>query len=195
MLNNLSKKSYCLLVLIAAALVYMGAVRLHEWRVQKKEAQEIAAQNDGEPFTFQQIPVSLAAPEPELMQNPVKYRRPYPEIYIEDAPLTSEQQIQQAQETIASIVEDFKNNPSVIRFNQDLQAASDGEVQDLVDLSTQNLQQIVQRNPEVSKVVEKYVKNEDFMKILQEIFNNPQFKQSVEELQGESATQQKQPAQ
>ena len=173
----------------------MGAVRLQEWYTQKKEAQDIAAQNDGDPFTFQQIPVSLAAPDPEFMQNPVKYKRPYPEIYIEDVPLTLEQQAQQAQETIASIVEDFQNDPAMIRFNQDLQTASQGEVKDLVDLSTQNLQQIVQRNPEVSKVVEKYIKNEDFMKALEEIFNNPQFKQSVQQLQGESVTEQKQPAQ
>ncbi len=191
----MSKTSYCLLALMAAALIYMGAVRVQEWRAQQKEAEELAAQNDGNSFTFQKIPVSLAAPEVELMQNPVKYQRPYPEIYLEDTPLTPEQQIQQAQETIASIVEDFKDETSLKQFNQDLQAASDGEVKDLVDLSTQNLQQIIQKNPEISGVVSKHAKQADFAKVLKEIFENPQFQQSVKELQGESASMQKQPAQ
>ena len=97
-----------MLGVIATALMYMGAVRLHEWYTQYKEAQEIAAQNDGELFRFQQIPVSLAAPEVELMQNPVKYQRTHTEIYLEDTPLTQEQQVKQAQDTIVSIVQDFE---------------------------------------------------------------------------------------
>ena len=52
----MSKKSYFLLGIIAIALMYMGAVRLQEWYTQHKEAQEMAAQNDGELFRFQQIP-------------------------------------------------------------------------------------------------------------------------------------------
>ena len=191
----MSKTSYFLLALIAAALIYMGVVRLQEWRAEKQEIQEIADKNDGSPFTFQQVPVSLAAPEAELMQNPIKYQRSFPEIYLEDAPLTAEQQIEQAQETISSIVEDFKNEPAVVQFNQDLQDASSGEVKDLVDLSTQNLEQILQKNPEIVRVVEKHAKNVDFASVLKEIFENPQFQQSVKELQGEEALTQKQPAQ
>lgn len=180
---------------MAIALIYMGAVRLQEWRTAKQEMQEIADRNDGNPFTFQQVPVSLAAPEVELMQNPVKYQRPFPEVYLEDAPLTAQQQVEQAQETIVSIVEDFKDEPAIIEFNQDLQEASQGEVKDLADLSTQNLQQILQKNPEINRVVEKHMKDVDFAKILGEIFENPQFQQSVKELQGESASTQKQSAQ
>ena len=164
-------------------------------RGERKEEQEIASHNDGNPFTFQQIPVSLAAPEVEWVQDPVQYKRTYPEIYLEDTPLSPEQQLQQAQETIASIVEDFKNDPAMEEFNKDLQAASNGEVKDLVDLSTQNLQQILQQNPEVSHIVEQHAKNVDFAKVLKEIFENPQFQQSVKELQGESPLMQKQAAQ
>lgn len=191
----MSKTSYFLLTLIAAALIYMGVVRLQEWRAERQEIQEIADKNDGNPFTFQKVPVSLAAPEVELMPKPVKYRRPLPEIYIEDAPLTEQQQIEQAQETISSIVEDFKDDPAVVQFNQDLQEASSGEVKDLADLSTQNLEQILQKNPEIAQVVAKHTQNVDFAKVLQEIFENPQFQQSVKELQGESAAMQKQSAQ
>jgi hypothetical protein len=191
----MSKISYCLLGIIGAALIYMGAVRLQEWYAQRQAEQEIAAQNDGEPFTFQQVPISLAAPEVELMQSPIKYQRPYPEIYLEDIPLTQEQQIQQAQDTIESIVQDFKDEPALKEFNQELQQVSKGEVQGLADLSTQNLQQILQKNPEISHVVEKHAKEVDFAAVLDEIFSNPQFQQSVEQLQGKGRTPQKQAAQ
>ncbi len=176
-----------MLALMAVALIYMSAVRLWEWRAARLEEQEIAAQNDGDIFTFQRIPISLAAPEAEPMRKPIEYQRPYPEIYLEDAPLSAQQQKVQAQETIASIVEDFKNEPAVIQFNQELQEASEGEVKDLADLSTQNLQQILLKNPQIIQIVEKHAKKADFSKILQEIFENPQFQQSVKELQGEDA--------
>ena len=191
----MSKVSYCLIALIVAALLFMGAVRVREWYTQRQEEKEMASQNDGNPFTFQQVPVSLAAPEIEAVQTPVKYKRAFPEIYLEDAPLTTEQQVQQAQETIASIVEDFQSDPAVAQFNQEVAEASQGELNGLVDLSTQNLQQILKQNPEVARIVEKHAQNADFAKALQEIFENPQFQQSVKELQGESPLMQKQPAQ
>lgn len=180
---------------MAAALLYMGAARLHEWYAQHQQEKQIAAQNDGEPFSFQKVPLSLAPAEVEPMQNPVKYQRPFPEIYLEDTPLAPAEQVQQAQETIKSIVQDFADEKSLQQFNQELQAASQGAVQDLVDLSTQNLQQLLQQNPEIDRVVQKHVKKPDFSKILKEIFENPQFQQSVQELQGPGTTAQKQPAQ
>ena len=191
----MSKTSYFLLALITAALIYMGAVRWQQWRAEKREKQEIASQNDGTPFTFQQVPISLAAPEVELMKTPVKYQRSYPEIYLEDAPLAPQQQAEQAQKTIVSIVEDFKNEPAVAQFNQDLQKASSGEVKDLVDLSTQNLQELLTKNPEIGQVVQKHSADVNFAKVLKEIFENPQFQQSVKELQEKGAATQKQPAQ
>ncbi len=187
----MSKTSYALIGLMVTALVYMGAVRFQEWHSARREAQVVAAQNDGEPFSFQQLPVALAAPEIELMQNPVKYRPKYPEIYLEDTPLSAEDQTQQAQETIASIVQDFNQEEALTVFNQEVQTASQGSVQGLTDLSTQNLQQLLQQNPEIAHVVSKHAKNPDFNKILQEIFANPQFQQSVRQLQGDSAVLQK----
>lgn len=191
----MSKTSYGLLALMVAALIMMGAVRAREWYMQYKTAQEIASENDGTPFTFQQVPVSLAAPEAEAVPNPVRYKRGYPEVYLEDTPLAPQEQAQQAQDTIASIIEDYKDEPSLAQFNADLQQASHGEVKDLVDLSTQNLQQILQQNPEIAHVVEKHAKEVDFTKVLEEIFNNPQFQQSVKELQGKNSHMQKHPAQ
>ena len=191
----MSKTSYFLIGIIVAALLYMGAARLHEWRAQRLAVQEDALRNDGEPFSFQQVPVSLAAPEAELMKNPVQYQPQYQEIYLEDAVLSAEQQMQQAQDTIVSIMQDFANEPALQEFNRELQAASAGDVQNLADLSTQNLEQILQKNPEIQQVVSKHLKDQDFSKLVQQIFNNPQFQQSVQELQGPSHTVPRQSAQ
>ena len=188
----MSKTSYGLIGLMVAALLYMGAVRFQEWRFARQEQQEIVSQNDGQPFSFQQVPLSLAAPEVEPMAEPVKYRPKYPEIYLEDTPLSAEEQTRQAQETITSIVQDFDQDGALAAFNQELQDVSQGRVQGLADLSTQNVQQLLQQNPEVAHVVAKHAKNPDFDKILQEIFANPQFQQSVRQLQGNSAVLQKQ---
>lgn len=178
-----------------AALLYMGAARLHEWRAQRLAVQEDALRNDGEPFSFQQVPVSLAAPEAELMKNPVQYQPQYQEIYLEDAVLSAEQQMQQAQDTIVSIMQDFANEPALQEFNRELQDVSAGDVQNLADLSTQNLEQILQKNPEIQQVVSKHLKDQDFSKLVQQIFNNPQFQQSVQELQGPGHTAPRQSAQ
>ena len=180
----MSKTSYALIGLMVAALLYMGAVRLYEKWEQHVEAQNAAALANADPFSFQHIPVSLAAPQVEPMQTPVKYQRALPEIYLEDTPLTQSQKDQQAQDTLVSIVEDFKADPAVEQFNQDLQSATQGSMQNLADLSSQNLAQFIEQNPQVRQVVQKHLNNKDFAAKINEIFSNPQFQQSVRQLQG-----------
>lgn len=180
----MSKTSYALIGLMVAALLYMGAARLYEKWEQHIEAQNAAALADGEPFSFQQVPLSLAAPQAQPMQAPVQYQRALPEIYLEDTPLSQEQKDQQAQDTLVSIVDDFKADPAVAQFNQDLQTATQGTMQNLADLSSQNLAQFVQQNPQVMQVVQKHLNNKDFAAKINEIFSNPQFQQSVRQLQG-----------
>ena len=191
----MSKISYAFIGIMVAALLYMGAVRLYEKWEQQVEAQNAAALVDGEPFSFQQIPLSLAAPQAEPLQTPVKYQRAVAEIFLEDTPLSQEQKDQQAQDTLISIVEDFKTDPAVARFNQDLQAATQGNMQNLADLSSQNLAQFVQQNPQIMQVVQKHLNNKDFAAKINEIFSNPQFQQSVRQLQGnpQRPVQQSQP--
>ena len=188
----MSKTSYALIGMMVAALLYMGAARLYEKWEQRIEAQNAAALVDGEPFSFQQIPVSMAAPQADPMQAPVKYQRVVPEIYLEDTPLTEPQKNQQAQDTLASIVEDFKADPAVAQFNQDLQTATQGNMQNLADLSSQNLAQFVQQNPQIVQVVQKHLNNKDFAAKINEIFSNPQFQQSVRQLQGNPQQMQRQ---
>ena len=180
----MSKTSYALIGLMVAALLYMGAARLYEKWEQHIEAQNAAALVDGEPFSFQHVPVSMAAPQAQPVQAPVKYQRVMSEIYLEDEPLTEPQKDQQAQDTLASIVEDFKTDPAVAQFNQDLQTATQGTMQNLADLSSQNLAQFVQQNPQIMQVVQKHLNNKDFAAKINEIFSNPQFQQSVRQLQG-----------
>ncbi len=180
----MSKTSYALIGLMVAALLYMGAARLYEKWEQHVEAQNAAALVDGEPFSFQHIPVSMAAPQAEPMQDPVQYQRVLPEIYLEDPSLSKEQKDQQAQDTLSSIVDDFKADPAVAQFNKDLQTATQGDMQNLADLSSQNLAQFVQQNPQIMQVVQKHLNNKDFAAKINEIFSNPQFQQSVRQLQG-----------
>ena len=184
----MSKTSYVLIAIMATALLFMGAVRLREVHVRNRQAAEDASQHDGEPFSFQHIPVSLAAPEAEMPMAPVEYHPQGQVIYLEDTPLTPLQKRKQARDTISSILADFQRNATLAGFNQEIQQASNGEVRGLEDLSTQNLEQIVQKNPQIKGVVEKHLKNPDFAKMIDEIFQNPQFQQSVQTLQQTSAS-------
>ncbi len=179
----MSKTSWFFISVMVAALMYMGAVRWHEWKTAMQEAQEAAARQDGEPFSFQHIPVSLAAPQTEALPTPVLYRPHHAEIYLEDTPLTADAQQAQAHDTITSILADFKDEPALAQFTQEMQAATHGQVQGLEDLSTQNLAQVIQQNPQIAGVVEKHLKNPDFAKLIQDVFQNPQFQKSVKELQ------------
>lgn len=180
----MSKTSYALIGLMVAALLCMGAVRLYEKWEQYVEAQKAAALAEVDPFSFQHVPVSLAAPQIEPMQTPVKYQRTLPEIYLEDTPMTKEQKDEQAQDTLVSIVEDFQTDPAIAQFNQDLQIATQGNMQDLADLSSQNLAQFIEQNPQVKQIIQKHLNNKDFAEKINEIFSNPQFQQSVRQLQG-----------
>ena len=180
---------------MVTALLYMGAACLYEKWEQYAQAQQAAKLADGEPFSFQHVPLSMAAPQAEPMQAPVKYQRVLPEIYLEDTPLSPEQKDQQAQDTLVSIVEDFKADPAVVEFNRDLQIATQGNMQNLADLSSKNLAQFVQQNPQIVQVVQKHMKNKDFAAKINEIFSNPQFQQSMRQLQGDPKNSMPQPQQ
>ncbi len=177
----MSKTSYALIAVMVSALLYMGAARLHEKWKQYKEAQDAAALATTEPFSFQHKPLSLAAPQVTPMQDPVQYQPQYPQIYLEDTPPDTATQQQQAQSTLFSITQDF--DADLKSFNQDLQAATQGQIQNLADLSSQNLAQLVQENPQIVKVVQKHLNNKEFAAKINEIFSNPQFQQSVQQLQ------------
>ena len=177
----MSKTSYALIGIMVAALIYMGAARFYEAWQRRAEATRQLQANDGEPFSFQHKPLSLAGPQVELMQDPTPYEPQVPPIYLEDAFPDADTQRRQAQATVSSVTQDF--DADLQSFNADLQTATQGRVQNLADLSSQNLSQLVQENPQIVKVVQKHLNNREFAAKIDEIFSNPQFQQSVKELQ------------
>ena len=180
----MSKLSYTLIAIMAAALIFMGAVRGYQL-YQRKTAQweeERALAQDA--FSFQNVPVSLAAPQAEVMPFPVRFdASSHQDVFLEDAPLAPEQEVRQAQDTIASILEDYKDDENLRSFNRELAAASSGRAVDLSALSGGDLHQLLQANPEISSVVSKHMQNPDFAKTVQQILTNPQFIKSVQDLQ------------
>ena len=169
----MSKTSYALIAIMAAALLYMGAARVYQVYERKVAEREAAAVSS---FSFQNVPVSLAAPQAEPVSYPVAFEP--------DAPLTEEQKVQQAQDTIVSILDDYKDDPNLQQFNRALSQATQGKVDNLGVLSGDGLAQILQENPQVGQVVAESMKNPEFAKTVQQIFTNPQFIESVKQLQG-----------
>ena len=190
----MSKLSYCLIAIMGAALIFMGAVR--GYQAYEKRAQELAEAeaNDGTPFSFQHIPVSLAAPQGAEPNRPVPFNPAQSAIFLEEAPLSAEQRKQQAQETISSILADYQQDPELQRFNQDLFAATQGTASDLSALGGENLAALLKENPQIAQVVQQYMQNPNFAQTVKQIFANPQFVESIRQLQGAAAATQAQNA-
>ena len=179
----MSKKSYALIIIMLAALAYMGGFRLYQ-AYQRKAEQRAAEAAAGTAFTFQNVPVSLAAPMPEPVNRPVEFAPAQSAIFLEAGNLSEEQKNQQAQDTITSILEDYSQEPAMQKFNEDLAAATQGNVEGLGALSGVELVKILKENPQVSQVVQENMQDPDFAKTIQQIFTNPQFVESVKQLQG-----------
>ena len=211
----MSKTSYTLIAIMITALLYMGAVRGYQFYQEKAALWEEERQNDGNAFTFQNVPISFAAPQAEPVARPVRLPEQNSsisilsdaqleqasstdtrvdgagvlvpanggEVFLEDAALPADKQIQQAKDTLRSIVQDYKDEPEIKAFNKELKKVTHGQAVDLSSLGGGNLQQVLKDNPQIQDVVSKHMKNPDFARKVQEIFSNPQFVQSVRELQ------------
>ncbi len=179
----MSKTSYFLIAVMLAALIYMGAVRGYQM-YERKAAEKAALDSvSGNAFTFQNVPVSLAAPIAEPMAKPVVFDASNTAIFLETAPLSDQQKKQQAQDTIESILEDYQEDPLIQNFNRDLSAATGGNVKDLGALGGVELVKILKENPQVSQVVQQNMQNPEFAKTVEQIFTNPQFIESIKQLQ------------
>ncbi len=180
----MSKISYILIAIMAAALIFMGAVRGYQLYQRKTAQWEAEREQAQSAFSFQNVPVSLAAPQAEPMSLPVRFApSSVQDVFLEDAPLSPEQEVRQAQDTIVSILEDYKDDEQLQSFNRDLAAASSGKAVDLSALSGRDLKQMLQDNPEIAVVVGKHMQNPDFAQTVQQILTNPQFIKSVQDLQ------------
>ena len=179
----MSRTSYALIAVIVAALLFMGAVRGYQFYAKKAAQWQEERDAQTQPFTFQNVPLQLAPPEAEPVSKPVLFSGVKQDIFLEDAPLAEEEQTQQAQDTLASILSDYKDDPNLRAFNQELKQATQGKAIGLEDLGSVDLGQMLEKNPQISEVVSKHMQNPDFAKTIQQIFSNPQFIQSVQQLQ------------
>lgn len=179
----MSKVSYFLIALIITALLFMGAVRGYQFYEKKAAQLEAERAANQQTFSFQNVPLQLAPEGPEPVSRPVLFSERKQDIFLEEAPLNNQQEVQQAQDTIESILADFREDPNLQAFNKDLKDATDGNAVDLRGLSHGNLSEILQQNPEISAVVTKHMQNPDFAKTIEQIFSNPQFVESIQALQ------------
>ena len=174
----MSKLSRFCIFIIVVGLAFITGVRWY--RTYEEKVRQEAAQ-DSVGTTFQNVPVRWgpAEIEPSVLQ-------PFPssntEVFLEDK-LTLDQQQQQAQQTIVSILNDYKETPQIQAFHQDMQQATGREDITLEQLSAANVSAILQQYPQLQEVLSKHSQNPEFTKTLQEIFNNPQFIESVKILQ------------
>ena len=173
----MSKTSYVLIAVMAAALLFMGAVRGRQWYEERQDrAEQERLEREGA-FSFQHVPISLAPKVAPQSYGFKEYKMPS-DILI-GKPLSSQAQVRQAQDTIVSIVEDYQQEPSVQSFNRDLSQASGEKAADLTALSSGDLTELIQTNPQIRSVVDKHMRNPDFAKIIEQIFSNPQYQRSV----------------
>ena len=172
----MSKTSYALIFIMVVTLACMGAFRGYQWYQHRVEV-----------YNEQHPAPSLFAPETNELppQAAVKRWQPAQEdVFLGDQPLSEVLQEQQARETIESILNDYRMDPIFRKFNEDLERVTNGKIKSFSELSTQSLTQILQENPEIEELVRNNETKEDFVKVLQEIFSNPQYQKSVQRLQG-----------
>ena len=171
----MSKTSFLLIGIMAAALCYMGAVRAYQFYETRVEQQQRAEAENNVPFMH----ITREDPRP----SPTTWQPPAEDIFMEQKPLSAALEEQQAKETIESIINDFRTEPALRQFNEDLKRATDGRVNSLDELSNQSLAQIMVQNPQIGEVIRQNLQNKDFARIVEQVFSNPQFQQSVQQLQ------------
>lgn len=206
----MSKVSYGLIAIMVLTLLYMGGLRGYQFYARKAAQWEEERQAQQDAFSFQQVPISLAPPQAQAVSRPialppqrtavaistgaasapeeVSFSTASGEIFLEDAPLSEEQRVVQAQDTLRSIVQDYQNEPEIKAFNEDLKRTTHGQAADLSALGGGDLRQVLKDNPQIEAVVSKHMQNPDFARKVQEILSNPQFVQSVKQLQQSSGT-------
>lgn len=180
----MSKTSRFFLTVIVVGLAFIAGVRLY--RAYESYAAQQAQEEETATHTFNNVPIDY---RPSVEQEPVLKQLPQEgekqEIFLEDAPLPPQQARQQAQETIVSVLNDYRQDPKIQAFYDDLKNAT-GEDITLAQLSGTDLAHLLQTYPQLQAVIAKHAQDPEFAKTLQEIFTNPQFVQSVAILQNTS---------
>lgn len=171
--------SLWVILLGLAFIVGLRAYRAYEQRVQLQQEEEQAFSH-----TFHQVPLRYERPTVEM---PVFKRfspgnPPEKDIFLEDAPLTTQQRQEQARQTIHSILKDYQDNVSLKAFYEDVRQSTGADL-DLVTLSQGNIAPLLQQYPQLQEVIARHAKDPKFVRTMQEILSNPQFMSSVAILQ------------
>lgn len=176
----MSKTSRFFLWVIIVGLAFIAGVRLYR-AYERHAAQE--AETPTPTMTFNNVPIQRVPPRAE--ESVYKRWSDEPrEIFLEDGNLPAPQQARQARETVKSILNDYRQEPKMQAFVADLRKATGRSDIDLAVLSSEQLSQLLQQYPQLQQVVAEYSRDPEFVKMLQEIFSNPQFVSSVQVLQG-----------
>ncbi len=181
----MSKTSWFYVCAMIAIIVSTGAINGYRAYKEYKARQQEEQQSE---FTFQNVPVTLGAPVAQAASKPVPYiPLAQDEVFFGEKPLSPAQEAQQAGLTLESILADYKNEPALQAFNQELSQLTQGQATGLQDLSGPRLGVLMQQYPQVGELIKKHLQNPEFAFLVGQIFANPQYVQSVEVLQGQPA--------
>ena len=177
----MSKLSRFFIGVIVVGLAFIAS--LHLYRAYENYVQQTEQDASGPTFTFNDVPVDFS-PHPEAMETTLvgTGEKTGQEVFLGGVELDSETEKEQARQTIASILDDYRQDTKLQAFYADLQKAT-GEQISLADLSGENLGNLLEQYPQIQEVLARYAKDPEFTKTLQEIFSNPQFVRSVAILQ------------
>lgn len=178
----MSRLSRFFIAVMVCGLAFMAGLRA--WQTYERraaqEAQEIPVGR-----TFNSVPVRY---EPQAPAVAVPKRLPSPsdppqEVFLSEEPLTEDAARLQAQQTVVSILSDYKDNPALQAFYADLREATGREI-DLAVLSSGRMADLIRQYPQIPQIMAKHTQNPEFARVMQEILQNPQFARSVAVLQG-----------
>lgn len=179
----MSKTSWFYICAMVAIVAFVGATRgYHAYEEYKQQEEE----ESYSAFTFQNVPITLGAPQAEPVSKPVPYNpEATQDVFLGADPLSPQQEVQQADLTLESIFSDYQTDPALADFNKELSHLTQGRAQTLQDLSGPRLTTIMQDYPEVNNLIKKHLQNPQFAAVVGQIFSNPQYVQSVQVLQGQ----------
>lgn len=180
----MSKTSYVLIGVMIAAIAWMAGLRgyqAYEAYTAKQEEENTSV------FSFQNVPRKLDAPVAEPVTRPVAYPSASKEIYLTDEPLPPALETEQAKQTVKSILADYGQEDAFRRFGRELSQATNGEITGLGSLSGPEVARLVQKYPQVTKIIAKNMQDPQFAAMVKDVFSNPQYVQSIAVLQGRAA--------
>ena len=176
----MSKLSRFLISVIITGLAFIAGMHMYhayeqtvsDQRAQEEELGQSITQGTSLSAPSLQLPVFRGGSAETLLK----------EIYLQDTPLPADLNKEQARQTLRSILDDYRENPQLQDFYEDLRRNT-GESLTLSDLSGENMKDLLIKHPQIQEIIARHSKDPQFVKTLQEIFSNPQFIHSVAVLQ------------